>query len=389
MIRYSEQSIDKKDINAVKKVLASDYLTSGPVVTKFEENASKRINVKFGVSFNSATSALHIACLALGLKKNDYLWTSVNTFVASSNCALYCGAKVDFIDIEMKSYNLDLDYLKKKLIYTKKKNKKLLPKIVVPVVFSGNSINMERLKKLSKKYKFFILEDASHAYGAKFKNKFVGCGKYSDVSVFSFHPLKIVTTCEGGLATTNNKKLYLKMQTLKNHGIERGNFINSKKYIRNKLYYEQKFLGYNYRLNEIEATLGLNQLKKSSQFIKMRRKVAKYYDKHLDKKYLNLPLENTFSYSSYHLYVVLIKLQSHYRDKLIHYLKKKKIQTNIHYMPLHLHPFYKKLSFLKTQKFQNAEKYFFNALSIPIHPNIKIKDLKHIVSSINGFFKNK
>ena len=194
MIRYSEQSIDRNDINAVNKVLKSNFLTTGPIVKKFEVNASKKINAKFAVSFNSATSALHIACLALGLKKNEYLWTSVNTFVASSNCALYCGGKVDFVDIEMNSFNMDLDKLEEKLYKTKLRNKKLLPKIVVPVVFAGNSINMLRLKRLSKKYKFYILEDASHGYGAKFKKHYIGCGKYSDITVFSFHPFCLLYT---------------------------------------------------------------------------------------------------------------------------------------------------------------------------------------------------
>ena len=389
MIRYSEQLIDKKDIESVVKVLKSKFLTTGPVVKKFERHITKKINAKFGVSFNSATSALHVACIALGLNKNDYLWTSVNTFVASSNCALYCGAKVDFVDIEMDSYNLDLDKLEKKLFLTKKKNKKLLPKIIVPVVFSGNSIDMKRLKKLSLKYKFFILEDASHAYGAKYSKEYIGSGKYSDITVFSFHPLKIITTCEGGLATTKNKYLYEKMQILKSHGIDKNNFVNSKKYTKNPHYYEQKYLGYNYRLNEVEAVLGISQTNKFSKYIKLRRSIAKYYDINLDTNFLNLPKENKFSYSSYHLYIIYVKGNSNLRDKLINYLKIKKIQTNLHYIPLHFHPYYKKLNYLKNKEFENAENYFTNALSIPIHPGLCKKDQKYIVDNINNFFRRK
>lgn len=389
MIRYSEQLINKKDIDSVVNVLKSNFLTNGPVVKKFEKHSAKKINAKFAASFNSATSALHIACMALGLKKNDYLWTSVNTFVASSNCALYCGAKVDFVDIEMDSYNLDLDKLEKKLFLTQKKNKKLLPKIIVPVVFSGNSIDMKRLKKLSWEYKFFILEDASHAYGAKYSNEYIGSGKYSDITVFSFHPLKIVTTCEGGIATTKNKNLYEKMQILKSHGIDKNKFVNSTRYTKNPHYYEQKYLGFNYRLNEIEAALGISQTNKFSKYIKLRRNVAKYYDNNLDINFLNLPKENRFSYSSYHLYIIYIKGDPNLRNKLINHLKDKKIQTNLHYIPLHFHPYYKKLNYLKNKKFENAENYFTNALSIPIHPGLSKKEQKYIVDNINNFFRRK
>ncbi len=382
MIRYSQQTIDKDDIKNVTKVLKSKFLTTGPNVNFFEKFVAKQINARFGVSFNSATSALHIACLALGLKKGDLLWTSANSFVASSNCALYCGAKVDFIDIELETYNIDLNLLEKKLFRNKKKKLKL-PKIIVPIVFAGNSCDMEYLYMLSKKYNFKILEDASHAYGAKYKNVYIGCGKYSDISVFSFHPLKTVTTCEGGVATTKDKSLYDRMGILRNHGIVRSGFLNKKYSKKNNLYYEQQLLGYNYRLNEIEATLGVSQVKKKSKFIRLRRNIAKFYDKELNKKNMKIPNEGKNSYSSYHLYVILIKKKD--RDELINYLQKRKIQVSIHYFPIPYHPYYKKIGHKK--KYPNSEHYFKNAISIPIYPELKLTEQKYIIKSINNFFE--
>ena len=382
MIRYSQQTIDKDDIQNVIKVLRSKFLTTGPNVNFFEKFAAKQINAKFGVAFNSATSALHIACLALGLKKGDMLWTSSNSFVASSNCALYCGASVDFIDIELETYNIDLNLLEKKLFLNKKKKLKL-PKIVVPIVFSGNSCDMERLYNLSRKYKFKILEDASHAYGAKYKNSYIGCGKYSDISVFSFHPLKTVTTCEGGLASTKDKSLYEKMSILRNHGIVRSGFLNKRYAKKNNLYYEQQLLGYNYRLNEIEATLGISQVKKKNKFIKLRRNIAKFYDKQLNKNNIQILNEGPNCLSSYHLYVILVKKKN--RDDLINYLQKKGIQVSIHYFPIPYHPYYKKIGHKKN--YPNSEYYFNNAISIPIYPGLTLSEQKYITKSINSFFE--
>ena len=300
MIRYSEQHIDHKDISSVIKTLKSNFITTGPQIQKFEEKLSKKVNSKYSVVFNSATSALHSACIALGLKKNDWLWTSANSFVASANCGLYCGAKIDFLDIELETFNIDLKKLEIKL---QKAKKKLLPKIIVPVVFAGQSYDKDHLIILSKKYKFKILEDASHALGAKYKNRSVGSCR-DIITVFSFHPVKMITTGEGGSAHTSNKRYYNIMKSVSSHGI-----IRKKKKLNygiNHLLYEQKYLGFNYRLTDIQASLGLSQLKKLNLFVKKRRNIASIYNQHLDNNNLILPIEKRYAKSSFHLYVVLV-----------------------------------------------------------------------------------
>jgi UDP-4-amino-4,6-dideoxy-N-acetyl-beta-L-altrosamine transaminase len=370
MIRYSEQSIDHEDISNVIKTLKSDLITTGPKILKFEKDLSNKVNSKYCVVFNSATSALHSACLALGLKKNDWLWTSANSFVASANCGLYCGAKIDFIDIELETYNLDLKKLEIKLHQAKKK--KLLPKIVVPIVFAGQPYDRDSLIILAKKYKFKILEDASHGLGSKYKNKNVGSNK-DIISVFSFHPVKMITTGEGGSAHTSSQKYYNIMKSVSSHGIIRKK--NKLNHGINHLLYEQKYLGFNYRLTDIQAALGISQLKKLNLFLKKRRNIAKTYNQYLDNKNLILPIEKKYAKSSFHLYVVLVnddKKKS--RNNLINFLKKNKIFTNIHYKPIHLQPYFKKFGFKKGD-FKNAEKYYETAISLPIHPNLKKKKL--------------
>lgn len=381
MIRYSEQYIDYKDISNVIKTLKSNFLTTGPKIFEFEKKLSKKINSKYSVVFNSATSALHSACLALGLKKNDWLWTSANSFVASANCGLYCGAKVDFVDIDLKTYNIDINKLESKL--QKAKKKKLLPKIIVPIAFAGQSCDMDRLINLSKKFKFKILEDASHAFGAKYKNRYIGSHK-DIISVFSFHPVKMITTGEGGSAHTGNKKYFKLMKSFGAHGIIRKkNKINSGI---NHLLYDQKYLGFNYRLTDIQAALGISQINKLNSFIKKRREIAKIYNQYLDIKNLTLPEEKKFSKSSFHLYVVLVNGRKKKRDDLIFFLKKNGIYTNIHYKPIHLQPYYRKLGFKKGD-FKNAEEYYERAISLPLHPNLKKKEVLMIIKKINNFFK--
>ena len=381
MIRYSEQHIDYKDISSVIKTLKSDFITTGPQIQKFEEKLSKKVNSKYSVVFNSATSALHSACIALGLKKNDWLWTSANSFVASANCGLYCGAKIDFLDIELETFNIDLKKLEIKL---QKAKKKLLPKIIVPVVFAGQSYDRDRLIILSKRYKFKILEDASHALGAKYKNKSVGSCR-DIITVFSFHPVKMITTGEGGSAHTSNQKYYNIMKSVSSHGI-----IRKKKKINygiNHLLYEQKYLGFNYRLTDIQASLGLSQLKKLNLFVKKRRNIASIYNQHLDSNNLILPIEKRYAKSSFHLYVVLVNnTKKKVRNNLIIFLKKNKIFTNIHYKPIHLQPYFQKFGFKKGD-FKNAEKYYEKAISLPIHPNLKKKEVMKIIKKINNFFK--
>ena len=382
MIRYSEQYINQKDISSVIKTLRSNFITTGPKIPKFEKDLSKKVNSKYSVVFNSATSALHSACIALGLKKNDWLWTSANSFVASANCGLYCGAKIDFIDIELETFNLNLEKLETKLFKAKKK--KLLPKIIVPVVFAGHSYDRDHLINLSKKYKFKILEDASHGLGAKYKNNNVGNNK-DIITVFSFHPVKMITTGEGGSAHTSSERYYNIMKSVSSHGIIRKK--NNLDYGINHLLYKQKYLGFNYRLTDIQAALGISQLKKLNIFLKKRRSIANIYNKHLDNKNLTLPVEKDYAKSSYHLYVVMVNSKKKKtRNDLINFLKKNKIFTNIHYKPIHLQPYFKKFGFKKGD-FKNAEEYYERAISLPIHPNLQKKEVMMVIKKINNFFK--
>ena len=383
MINYSKQSIDKEDINQVIKILKSDYLTTGPIVPKFEKKICEITNSKFSVSVNSGTSALHISCMALGLKKNDIVWTSPNSFVASANCALYCGAKVDFVDIG-EDLNIDTNLLEAKLKIAKKKKK--LPKILIPVHFSGQSCDMKKIKKLSLTYNFRIIEDASHALGGKYFNQPVGNCKYSDITVFSTHPVKIITTIEGGIATTNDPNLYTKLLALRNHGILRKKYTkNSLKKVRS--HFDQILLGYNYRMSDVQAGLGISQLKKIKRFVSLRQHIRKIYDQKLKFEEISIPKLNQNVFSTYHLYV--IKKKNNKRDKLLKVLKKNKIFSTIHYIPIHYHPYYQKLGFNKGD-FPQVEKYYQECISLPIYPALKKSEIYFTIKTIKNFLiKNK
>jgi UDP-4-amino-4,6-dideoxy-N-acetyl-beta-L-altrosamine transaminase len=379
-MEYSRQSISKKDIRLVSKALQQDLITTGNSVPLFEKKISKFVGSKFAVATNSATSALHISCMALDLKKSDYLWTSCNTFVASANCGVYCGAKIDLVDINPDDYNLSIDYLKKKL--QKAKREKKLPKIIIPVHFSGHPCEMEEIKKLSRFYNFRIIEDASHALGAKYKGSKIGSCKYSDITVFSFHPTKIITTIEGGMACTNNKNVYDRLKSLREHGIERKKFLYKKKYFLN---YQQNSIGYNYRMNDIQATLGISQLSRIKLFYKKRLAIKNFYIKKLRNKLVTLPSYKKHIISSYHLFVIRIKSIKNIfkRDLIFKKLRKKNINVNIHYIPIHFHEFYRK--FFINKNFVESEKYYSEALSLPIHPDLKTKEIKIVVKEINKF----
>ncbi len=383
MINYSKQSIDKEDINQVIKILKSDYLTTGPIVPKFEKKICEITNSKFSVSVNSGTSALHISCMALGLKKNDIVWTSPNSFVASANCALYCGAKVDFVDIG-EDLNIDTNLLEAKLKIAKKKKK--LPKILIPVHFSGQSCDMKKIKKLSLTYNFRIIEDASHALGGKYFNQPVGNCKYSDITVFSTHPVKIITTIEGGIATTNDPNLYTKLLALRNHGILRKKYTkNSLKKVRS--HFDQILLGYNYRMSDVQAGLGISQLKKIKRFVSLRQHIRKIYDQKLKFEEISIPKLNQNVFSTYHLYVIRVK--NNKRDKLLKVLKKNKIFSTIHYIPIHYHPYYQKLGFNKGD-FPQVEKYYQECISLPIYPALKKSEIYFTIKTIKNFLiKNK
>ncbi|MDB4850449.1 UDP-4-amino-4,6-dideoxy-N-acetyl-beta-L-altrosamine transaminase [Gammaproteobacteria bacterium] len=386
MIPYGKQNINKDDIESVIDVLNSDFLTQGPVVPKFEDTLSSYCQSEYGVAVNSATSGLHIACLALGLQPGDIVWTSPNSFVASANCALYCGATVDFVDIDLSTNNISITALKEKLQLAEKKG--LLPKIIIPVHLSGLPCEMSEIYALSLKYGFRIIEDASHAIGAKYsieKNYNVGNCLYSDITVFSFHPVKIITTCEGGLCVTQNKELSEKMQKLKSHGIVRyeENIFDS---ALEKWNYAQEDLGFNYRMTDLQAALGLSQLKRLDHFINKRNSIAEFYSNHLKGLPIDLPTKKDDILSSYHLYIIKLKKDCNKsRNDLYKYLVESGIGVNLHYIPIYRHPVYEKLGFRKGYCIE-AETYFENALSIPIFPDLSEENLFKVVNSIKKYF---
>ena len=364
MIPYGRQDINQQDINAVVEVLKSDFLTQGPQVPAFEQAIIEACDAKYAVAVNSATSALHIACLALGLGNDDWLWTTPNTFVASANCALYCGAKVDFVDIDPRTYNLCAKQLEKKLIAAQKVGK--LPKIVIPVHFSGQSCDMQAIHELAKKYGFSIIEDASHAIGGKYKGEPIGNSRYSDITVFSFHPVKIVTTAEGGMAVTNNAKLAEQLNLLRSHGITRDEELMTKA-ADGPWYYQQIELGYNYRMTELQAALGLSQMQRLEAFVIKRHELASRYDNLLHDLPITLPWQHPDSYSARHLYVIRLQLEQINITHLdvFNALRAAGIQANLHYIPVHMQPYYQKMGFASGQ-FPEAEKYYKEAISIPL-----------------------
>jgi len=362
LIPYGRQEIVQSDIDAVISVLKSDFLTQGPKVPLFESSVSGYCGSDYAVAVNSATSALHIACLAIGLKEGDILWTSPNSFVASANCGLYCKAMVDFIDIDAKTYNISSEALEKKLIQAKIENK--LPKVVIPVHFAGQSCNMKKIYSLSKEYGFRIIEDASHAIGGKYLDKSIGCCQYSDITVFSFHPVKIITTAEGGLATTNDKKIAEKMQLLRSHGISRDKNLFTKK-SEGDWYYQQLELGFNYRMTEMQAALGLSQMKRLDEFVSTRHNCQKYYDELLKGLKITLPYQDPVCYSALHLYPIQLEDNEKSRKHVFQELRKNNIGVNVHYIPIYRQPFYKKMGFIK-KDFPNSENYYKNTISIPL-----------------------
>lgn len=358
MIPYGKQDINQSDIDSVVGVLQSDFLTQGPQVPLFEEAVSNYCGSQYGVAVNSATSALHIACLALSLGKGDYFWTSPNSFVASANCGLYCGAKVDFVDIDQKTYNMSVVELEKKLIQAKNDNK--LPKIVIPVHFAGQSCDMKKISSLSREYGFSVIEDAAHAIGGKYLDKSIGSCQYSDITVFSFHPVKIITTAEGGLATTNSRELAEKMQLLRSHGVTRNPSLMNKE-SEGDWYYQQIDLGFNYRMTELQAALGISQIQRLDDFVARRNILRERYDKLLDGMTLVKPSQFEDGLSAMHLYPIKVNN----RAKIFNKLREGGIGANVHYIPIHMQPYYKSLGF-KSADFPVSEKYYNSAISIPL-----------------------
>ncbi len=379
MIPYGKQDINRQDIDAVINVLNSDYLTQGPVIPLFEESLSKHVTANYAVAVNSATSALHIACLALGVEKGDVVWTSPVSFVASANCALYCGASVDFVDIDKVSNNMSADKLAEKLQQHKNKNM-ALPKVVIPVHLAGHSCDMEAMHTLSEQYGFKIIEDASHAIGASYKGQPVGCGKYSEITVFSFHPVKIITTGEGGMATTNHADLYEKMALLRSHGITRDESNLAKK-SDGPWYYEQHSLGFNYRLTELQGALGNSQLSRLSEFIELRKTIASYYLMALCDLPIDLPIVNDSSQSSWHLFIIKLQLEkmSKTHKQVFVELREAGLGVNLHYIPIYRQPYYQSMGF-EVDYCNNANDYYDRAISIPIYHGMSQEDQKSVVN---------
>ena len=382
-IKYGRQEITQSDIDAVNEVLRSDWLTQGPAVPLFEKKVAEYCGASFSIATNSATSALHVACLALDLKKGDILWTCPNTFVASANAAIYCGASVDFVDCNEDTYNIDIQKLESKLRDAKKQGK--LPKVVMPVHLTGQSCEMETIFNLSKKFGFKIIEDGSHAIGGEYKNEKVGSCKYSDITVFSFHPVKIITSGEGGMALTNNEGIYQKLKKFRSHGIT-SDSSEMEARPKNELWnYQQVCLGYNYRMTDISAALGISQLSRIDAYIKKRHVIAKKYNDELSDLPVKLPIQHPDTYSSYHLYVIRLLLdkldKTHLKihDEFI----RAGINVNLHYVPVYRQPFYEKMGFKKGYC-PESEKYHRTALSIPIYPTLKESEQDWVINMLKN-----
>lgn len=380
-IKYGRQDITQDDISAVVNVLKSDNLTQGPVVPMFESAVCDLTGAKNAIAVNSATSALHIACMSLDLGPGDSLWTCPNTFVASSNCAIYCGATVDFVDINPLTYNICIEKLKEKL--SEAKNNNCLPKILVPVHLSGQSCEMDEIKELSIQYGFKIIEDASHAIGGLYKNSPVGCCQFSDITVFSFHPVKIITTGEGGMALTNDAKIANRMRQHRSHGIT-SDAEEMMPRPKNELWnYQQIRLGYNYRMTDIAASLGLSQLDRLEDIIKQRHRIASYYNQQLSSMPLRLPWQHPDSFSSYHLYIIRLNLnQINKSHPQVHdELRDSGILVNMHYIPVYRQPFYEKLGFEKGYC-PESERYHEEALSIPMYPTLSLDEQELVIKAL-------
>lgn len=379
MIPYGRQSIDEDDITVVVDTLKSSWLTQGPAVPAFEKSLTQFCGAEHAVAVNSATSALHLACLALGVQKNDIVWTSPNSFVASANCAIYCGATVDFVDIESGTGNISVNALDAKLAQAKKQG--TLPKALIPVHFAGQSCNMKAIATLAKKYNFYVIEDASHAIGGKYCERPVGSCQYSDITVFSFHPVKIITTMEGGAALTNNDELARQMQLMRSHGVT-ANQEEMTEEPHGPWYYQQVQLGFNYRMNDVEAALGKSQLVKLEQFVKQRNELASFYNDAFKRQDKISPLKvMPDCYSSYHLYVIRgTGLSSDSHKAAIETLREKGIFAHVHYIPIHLQPFYQTLGFKKGD-YPHAEQYYERAITLPLYPSLTKEEAQYVVDT--------
>lgn len=380
MIPYGRQEISQQDIDSVVEVLQSDFLTQGPRVPEFERVVAGHVGAGFGVAVNSATSALHIACSALGLGPGDRLWTSPVTFVASANCGLYCGAQVDFVDIDPRTYNLCPEALERKLERASRENR--LPKVVVPVHLCGQPCDMARIKALSEQYGFRIVEDASHAIGGRYRGEFIGNCRYSDITVFSFHPVKIVTTAEGGMAVTNDRELSQRMEALRSHGITRDPALMTHE-PDGPWYYQQVGLGFNYRMTELQAALGISQMARVDDFVARRHELARRYDGLLADLPVVTPWQLPDSYSGLHLYVIRLKLSEIARShrEVFEALREQGIGVNLHYIPVHTQPYYEAMGFASSD-FPKAMAYYREAISIPMYHGLSFDQQDTVVAAL-------
>ncbi|NCB77689.1 MAG: UDP-4-amino-4,6-dideoxy-N-acetyl-beta-L-altrosamine transaminase [Negativicutes bacterium] len=376
MIPYARQHLDEEDIKAVQEVLQSPFLTQGPQLDLFEKEVAAHCAAAYAVAVSHATAGLHIACQALGLGHGDYLWTTPNTFVASANCACYCGAKVDFVDMDPYTYNLCPGKLALKLAEAEAKGQ--LPKILVAVHFAGQSCEMERISELAKRYGFAVIEDASHALGGTYKRKSIGCCEYSDATIFSFHPVKSITSGEGGMVLANRKDLYKKLRLLRSHGITR-NEGEMEGASEGSWYYQQIDLGFNYRMTDIQAALGRSQLKKLNRFVERRRELAARYNELLAGLPLILPQQLSYGSSAWHLYV--IRLSQGLRKQVFEAMRQAGIGVNVHYIPVHLQPFYRRMGF-KEGDFPEAEQYYKEAITLPLYCDLTYEEQDYVVNTM-------
>lgn len=379
-IPYGRHDISQEDIDAVITVLNSDWITQGPAIERFEQAVANYCGAKYAVAVSSATAALHISCLAAGLGQQDVLWTSPNTFVASANCGLYCGAKVDFVDIDSNTYNLNVDELERKLIEAEKQG--YLPQVLVTVHFAGQSCEMDKIAVLSQKYGFKIIEDASHAIGGSYQKQAIGSCLFSDMTVFSFHPVKIITTGEGGMVLTNQEELYQKLIRLRSHGITRNpDLMQGESH--GSWYYQQLELGFNYRMTDIQAALGASQMQRLDKFVERRWFLANRYNQLLQDLPLILPWQDPDTKSSWHLYVIRLKLNKidKTRQQVFEELRQEKIGVNVHYIPIHTQPYYRQLGF-SWGDFPEVEKYYQEAISLPLYYSLTHEDQDRVVTTL-------
>jgi UDP-4-amino-4,6-dideoxy-N-acetyl-beta-L-altrosamine transaminase len=385
MIPYGRQEIIQADIDAVIEVLQSDFLTQGPKVPVFEKLVATKVGARHAVAVNSATSALHIACMALGLGEGDWLWTTSITFVASANCGLYCGAQVDFIDIDPRTYNLCSKALEAKLVAAKRDGK--LPKVLVAVHLCGQPCDMMSIHKLSQLYGFKVIEDASHAIGGKYQGEYIGNNRYSDITVFSFHPVKIITTAEGGIAVTNDVQLAQKMNLFRSHGITREQDLMTHE-SDGPWYYQQIELGYNYRMTELQAALGISQMERLDAFVSRRHELAERYSNLLQDLMVTTPWQQSESYSGLHLYVIRLQLDriSKSHRQVFVSLREKGIGVNLHYIPVHLQPYFQNMGF-KQGDYPEAERYYSEAISLPMYQGLSDLQQSKVVHVLESVLK--